>query len=44
MTESLMMDNIQEKILPCAFDDSVELFIKKQHKSLFIRLKEFIRS
>ena len=33
----------QEKIIACQFDDSVELFLKKQHKSLFIRLKELIR-
>ena len=33
----------QEKIIACQFDDSVELFLKKQHKSLFFKLKEFIR-
>ena len=35
----------EEKIIACQFDDSVEVFIKhrkKQHKSLFIRLKEYI--
>ena len=43
MTESLMMDNNQEKIIACQFDDSVELFLEKQHKSLFIRIKEYIQ-
>ena len=33
----------QEKIIACQFDDSVKLFLKKQHKSLFISLKELVQ-